>query len=716
MSRAKSFYQQTHFWLPVVAIVAVTLGLVVQPAIAGPVTNPGKAPFVKVGIYQGVIGIIPGTSTSGTVQSGGDALEIGNAGKDIASTGPINIRPGSLTVAQGATIKPTNLLLCQSGVNGGKTCLVPTDCPGSSCTTAPAEAALYLGSGRICLNKLAAAIGGGTDWQCVSSWASTGTGDILWSLTTGILSPQPTDISKPIDTIRIGSPAAPVPQTNVRGLDIYTSFAGAAVVATEQLTTGYPDVNYNIIGGSVHVTKESNTTTINGQVRIKYTTGQPASSAVHLLSNSFAPWTAVDKYNPLTAVGSGIDADTFYGTASLPFPTNHNLFWKSSTLIGGSGICLQAQTSKICTGGTNAGTDCSSNALICVGPGAVCASMCGGINSICSADADGQAITGTKAQPAEQNQICGNYNKRVTHFCRGGTSPSYPSASSPCDSNYDCQTANNYGSLSYCTGAQVTQKCNGSGAAFSCSTNAQCVTHGNQGCGAQNCEGNGVPRFSVTGGNGYCYHDEFTCTNNTDCDVTDTSGTLVDSGQCVTAGFCSTGTNPTSLVEKTCVGGDRASDACDKENLCIGGTWDNTAQTQAVCEAGNGKIGNAIDYCPGGGVCKASRLCTDNGQCDYALESCSFGQFYPGNATNFDDTACTNACQQGVTVNRCRGATDVYGANLPVCSAYGSDLRYTTGRLFTNNLGNRICDCTTVQQQYSKAATGVADLCTTKFL
>lgn len=57
---------------------------------AGPITNgPGVAPFVKLGVYQGVISVVPGGVTD-------SILEIGNAGRDIASTGSIYLRPGTI--------------------------------------------------------------------------------------------------------------------------------------------------------------------------------------------------------------------------------------------------------------------------------------------------------------------------------------------------------------------------------------------------------------------------------------------------------------------------------------------------------------------------------------------------------------------------------------------------------------------------------------------
>lgn len=66
-------------------------------AFAGPITGgPGNAPFTKLGVYQGVFSVIPGGA-------GDSVLEIGNAGRDIASTGSLIVRPGGSATTSGAT-------------------------------------------------------------------------------------------------------------------------------------------------------------------------------------------------------------------------------------------------------------------------------------------------------------------------------------------------------------------------------------------------------------------------------------------------------------------------------------------------------------------------------------------------------------------------------------------------------------------------------------
>ncbi len=77
---------------------SVGLGLLGSVALvsAGPITNPGGLPFAKLSVYQGVVAIVPGLS-------GDSVMEIGNAGRDIASTGSIYLRPGSAN-GQGGNI------------------------------------------------------------------------------------------------------------------------------------------------------------------------------------------------------------------------------------------------------------------------------------------------------------------------------------------------------------------------------------------------------------------------------------------------------------------------------------------------------------------------------------------------------------------------------------------------------------------------------------
>lgn len=87
-----------------------------QQAQAGPITGgPGVAPFVKLGVYQGVISVVPGGVTGGVPDS---IMEIGNAGRDIKTTGALNFFPASgSNVTVNETSGDANLELNPNGTN-----------------------------------------------------------------------------------------------------------------------------------------------------------------------------------------------------------------------------------------------------------------------------------------------------------------------------------------------------------------------------------------------------------------------------------------------------------------------------------------------------------------------------------------------------------------------------------------------------------------------
>lgn len=92
MTKALSPYRN---FAAAVAIAMMTVFLVVQQSAAGPITGGmGNPPYSKLSVYQGVLSIVPG----GIHDS---VMEIGNGGRDIASTGRIYLRPGSVTTPGG---------------------------------------------------------------------------------------------------------------------------------------------------------------------------------------------------------------------------------------------------------------------------------------------------------------------------------------------------------------------------------------------------------------------------------------------------------------------------------------------------------------------------------------------------------------------------------------------------------------------------------------
>lgn len=85
------------FGVAIIVIAAFTVHDA-NPVAAGPITGgAGNAPFTKVGVYQGILSIIPAGS--------GSIMEIGNNGQDIASTGDIFMRPGETPGSNTAATK-----------------------------------------------------------------------------------------------------------------------------------------------------------------------------------------------------------------------------------------------------------------------------------------------------------------------------------------------------------------------------------------------------------------------------------------------------------------------------------------------------------------------------------------------------------------------------------------------------------------------------------
>lgn len=81
--------------LTAIGLGALIVLFVVQQASAGPITGVGGPPFAKLSVYQGLISIV-------TNQPGDSVMEIGNAGRDIKSTGSITILPQNTALGSGA--------------------------------------------------------------------------------------------------------------------------------------------------------------------------------------------------------------------------------------------------------------------------------------------------------------------------------------------------------------------------------------------------------------------------------------------------------------------------------------------------------------------------------------------------------------------------------------------------------------------------------------
>lgn len=193
--------------------------------LAGPVTSPGSAPYSRLSLYEGVIGILPGSSGEGV-------LEIGYRGEEIAGSSDLYIRPGSVTEPNGAR-------LC------------------TNCGTTTNDKANLLVPGQVCLYA-----NGGPTADCRSAWPAAGVGGSSWELATesGIRYLQP-NAANSTRAIHIGSVVDPVGGV---GLDLQdgTSFVyGSALI---QNTSSNPTAR------AVHVIGNANAgpTYVDGKIYI----------------------------------------------------------------------------------------------------------------------------------------------------------------------------------------------------------------------------------------------------------------------------------------------------------------------------------------------------------------------------------------------------------------------------------------------------------------
>lgn len=217
--------------------------------VAGPVTNPGVAPYSRLSVYEGVMSVVPPAGGVGV-------LELGYRGEEIAGSSDIYFRPGSVTQANGARLC-TN---CGTGVN-------------------PAYANLVV-TGQVCLYGPA-----GTTADCRSVWPSGGAGSSYWEYVTDndlygnpgmkYIQPNPANASR---AIHIGSAAVPVGGIALQVDDYGGLLARNSNAGAKGLT----------VTGNVRLYD----TTVKEEIRVN---GQPVYN------------------NENSGVGSGLDADRLDG-------------------------------------------------------------------------------------------------------------------------------------------------------------------------------------------------------------------------------------------------------------------------------------------------------------------------------------------------------------------------------------------------------------------
>lgn len=514
----------------VLALLLVVCGtMVVQPLLvsAGPITNgPGVAPFTKLGVYQGLLtiapirlcvgGANPGTSCpnnneciGGGICTASSVMEIGNAGRDIASSGELYFRPGGL--GRSAAVRLLR--------------------------NANARADLFFSSGSLCIGSVSAA-------TCQSVWpAAGGPGDTNWETFTNgpITSLRPTVAATPA-SIRIGRPNAPIPSSSGRALEVVGN--GTTVVRLlGSLVTGVGVFDGNtfitsFVGGNV---------AINGNLHVAnvaFRSGAWENGEVDQY-----PYTSVNKYSSFgpTYEENGregtIDADTFDSDTNLPFASYYcrrgsnpgascvNLAGTgpdASKCLGGGScqkndlmvvsipllnsgsnlerLCLKTNNAKLCAGGaagSNAGTPCTTNAN-CTN-GAVCTNMCRSTVEICRFDP-----APTANDPVGGFRCFGGVNHGASCStlgvstaecpnCGGGGQPACPPAAKTCsNTGNQCTTNAECGATGVCVFNSV-----GQCTPYRCeNTNRPCL-------GADDCGGPGAAclrgvAFTQTTGNLSC--------------------------------------------------------------------------------------------------------------------------------------------------------------------------------------------------------------------
>jgi len=199
--RLKKFHTLT--WGGVTLLAGILSVLWLKPTWAGPVTGGSNNwPYAKVSVYQGIMAVAPGGS-------GSSLMEIGNSGRDIASTNTIYWRPLSIVANVGIS------LFKDSSADNRASIDIP---------------------GQLCLSG-----------ECKDTWPLSGAGTTYWQKVATHL--EPTVLTRRLQML----PA-------YRPLEIYSnsSIAAMAVYLSNQ-TMGYAasfESGRIHVSGNLEVTKD----------------------------------------------------------------------------------------------------------------------------------------------------------------------------------------------------------------------------------------------------------------------------------------------------------------------------------------------------------------------------------------------------------------------------------------------------------------------------
>lgn len=309
----------------------------------------------KLNLNNGVIGIAPG--------GGSDILELGNAGRDIASTGEIFFRPDSSNA--GTKFSGT------AGTNVQNLYVTGTVTAGTIC------------------------VGSGAN-RCQTSWPPSG-GSAYWDTKTEgaftYLQPKSAGLG-----LMIGSDAAPV--QGLSALSIYGHPASGAVAYFNTDYTEFGESPPSDAGGAYLPFPGRGDVTVNGRLDVNLAGFTLEDNSLYRMSlvnpgygrqwDGYRVWSANNKSTASAFGFSLIDADTVpvNPATPLPFATDKNLFWKywneSGTDWGA--LCLHTSESHLCTGGTNLGQPCTIDENCPGGGGGSCQLLCGSQQATCPAN------------------------------------------------------------------------------------------------------------------------------------------------------------------------------------------------------------------------------------------------------------------------------------------------------------------------------------------
>lgn len=272
--------------------------LITQQAQAGPITNGvNNPPFTKLGVYGGVL----------TITHGSQALEIGNNGRDIGSTGDLYFRPGLLSQVNGMRVFK----------NGSLSDVLVT--------------------GRLCL------FGTGTA-DCRSVWP-VGGGSNYWQLSGSYLQPNTA-------TYGVGIGDAGNPVTTMSALNIQ-SIAGGNALSLRALNTNLTGSAIRTVGGiDLSRTVVDGTIRINGQEVFHPGSGGFLPNEGRYCSEGGYACTYESECNSSptdTCVGTGADADLLEG---LDVTIKPGSVCKSSYQANGNAllcVCITSGATTRCT-------------------------------------------------------------------------------------------------------------------------------------------------------------------------------------------------------------------------------------------------------------------------------------------------------------------------------------------------------------------------------